>query len=156
MIVVERMALADAAEQLALQRKAFLPLYARYRDEGSPIFTPEFEMIRRIEDPCGVSLKILVDGIAAGGLYATTLRPDTSEMCMSAIYVDPDFQGRGLAQMILEQLEKERPDIRHWWLKVPKEEAVNRHIYEKMGYQNTGRESVINDRLTLLFYEKHT
>ena len=67
MIVVEQMALADAAEQLALQRKAFLPPYARYRDEGSPIFTPESEMIRRIEDPCGVSLKILVDGIAAGG-----------------------------------------------------------------------------------------
>ncbi len=103
MIVVEQMALADAAEQLALQRKAFLPPYARYRDEGSPIFTPESEMIRRIEDPCGVSLKIL---------WMVSLQ--------AAIYIDPDSQCRGLAQMLLEQLEKERPDIRHWWLKVPR------------------------------------
>ncbi|MBC8531660.1 GNAT family N-acetyltransferase [Christensenellaceae bacterium NSJ-53] len=72
---------------------------------------------------------------------------------MSAVYMDPDFQGRGLAQMLLERLEKERPDIR---LKVPKAEAVNRHIYEKMGYRNTGRETVVNDRLTLLLSQKHT
>lgn len=127
MIVVEQMALADAAEQLALQRKAFLPPYARYRDEGSPIFTPESEMIRRIEDPCGVSLKILVDGIAAGGHLHRSGFP--MPWSRSNAFGTARKGATGYPALVAQSSQ---------------EEAVNRHIYEKMGYQNTGRESVIN------------
>ena len=34
------------------------------------------------------------------------------------------------------------------------EEAGNCHLYEKIGYKKSGRTEVINERMTLVFYEK--
>ena len=34
------------------------------------------------------------------------------------------------------------------------QEPKNCHLYEKMGYRQTGKTEVINERLTLTFYEK--
>ena len=34
------------------------------------------------------------------------------------------------------------------------QEPENYHLYEKMGYRRTGKIKVINERLTLTFYEK--
>jgi len=34
------------------------------------------------------------------------------------------------------------------------EEAGNCHLYEKIGYMKTGKTEVINEKMTLVFYEK--
>lgn len=34
------------------------------------------------------------------------------------------------------------------------QEQRNCHLYEKVGYKQTGETKVINDRLTLIFYKK--
>ena len=34
------------------------------------------------------------------------------------------------------------------------QEPINCHLYEKMGYRQTGKTEVVNERLTLTFYEK--
>lgn len=41
-----------------------------------------------------------------------------------------------------------------WELDTILQEAQNCHLYEKMGYRQTGKTEVINERLTLVFYEK--
>ena len=42
----------------------------------------------------------------------------------------------------------------NWELDTILQEPKNCHLYEKMGYRQTGRTEVINERLTLVFYEK--
>ena len=41
-----------------------------------------------------------------------------------------------------------------WELSTILEEKGNCYLYEKLGYHPTGKTQVINDRLTLIFYEK--
>ncbi len=42
----------------------------------------------------------------------------------------------------------------NWELDTILQEPKNCHLYEKMGYCQTGKTEVINERLTLTFYEK--
>lgn len=42
----------------------------------------------------------------------------------------------------------------NWELDTILQESKNCHLYEKMGYRQTGKTKVINERLTLTFYEK--
>ena len=41
-----------------------------------------------------------------------------------------------------------------WELDTILQEAGNCHLYEKMGYRQTGKTTVINDKMTLVFYQK--
>ena len=41
-----------------------------------------------------------------------------------------------------------------WELSTILEEKGNCYLYETLGYHSTGKTQVINDRLTLIFYEK--
>ena len=41
-----------------------------------------------------------------------------------------------------------------WELDTILQEPKNCYLYEKMGYRQTGKKNVINERLTLVFYEK--
>ena len=42
----------------------------------------------------------------------------------------------------------------NWSLGTILQEKGNCHLYEKMGYHPSGTRKVINDRMTLVFYEK--
>ena len=42
----------------------------------------------------------------------------------------------------------------NWELDTILQESKNCYLYEKMGYRQTGKTKVINERLTLTFYEK--
>lgn len=42
----------------------------------------------------------------------------------------------------------------NWDLDTILQESKNGHLYKKMGYQQAGKTKVINERLTLTFYEK--
>ncbi len=46
------------------------------------------------------------------------------------------------------------PEVERWFLDTIQEEAGNCHLYEKIGYKKSGRTEVINERMTLVFYEK--
>lgn len=65
----------------------------------------------------------------------------------------PEYQGQGIAQEAIRLCEvlhgKEQ-----WGLDTILQESKNCHLYEKMGYKKTGKTKVINERLTLVFYEK--
>ena len=47
------------------------------------------------------------------------------------------------------------PEVKTWKLDTIKQEPRNCHLYEKCGFVRTGQEEVVNERLTLVFYEKH-
>lgn len=46
------------------------------------------------------------------------------------------------------------PEAKHWQLYTIKQESKLCHLYEKMGYKQTGKELSIKDEITLAFYKK--
>ena len=65
----------------------------------------------------------------------------------------PEFRGRGIAQEAMRLCE-DMHGSENWELDTILQEPGNCHLYEKMGYRQTGRTEVINERMTLVFYEK--
>ncbi|MCI8356917.1 MAG: GNAT family N-acetyltransferase [Lachnospiraceae bacterium] len=72
---------------------------------------------------------------------------------ISPIFILPEFQGKGIAQKAIRLCE-EIHGSENWELDTILQEPKNCHLYEKMGYRQTGRTRVINERLTLVFYTK--
>ena len=72
---------------------------------------------------------------------------------ISLIFILPEYQGQGIAQKAI-QLCEELHGNGNWELETILQEPRNCHLYEKMGYRQTGKTKVINERLTLTFYEK--
>jgi len=73
---------------------------------------------------------------------------------ISPMFILPEFQGKGLAQEALTAIELLYPEAELWTLETIKQEAKLCYLYEKMGYQRTGREEDIQDNMTIIFYEK--
>jgi len=72
---------------------------------------------------------------------------------ISPLFILPQHQGRGFAQQAI--LAAERLHGSHGWeLDTIAQEAGNCHLYEKLGYRATGAATRINDRMTLILYEK--
>lgn len=64
-----------------------------------------------------------------------------------------EFRGRGYAQQAM-QLAEEIHGSSGWKLDTILQENSSCHLYEKMGYKQTGETKVINKRMTLIFYKK--
>lgn len=69
------------------------------------------------------------------------------------VFVLPEFQGKGIAQEAIRLCEKIHGNENRE-LDTILQEPKNCHLYEKLGYRQTGKTEVINERLTLVFYEK--
>lgn len=155
MVKFEKMTIDDLKEHIGLQRRAFLPLLVKYQDGNfNPANITENEMKRRIENPQGIYFKVIMGGLNVGGIYAYEFNSGKNDMYLSTLYISPNMQGHGLAQESIKYLEEVCREVKTWWLEVPEGESKNRHIYEKFGYQNTGKKIIINDKLTLLIYKK--
>ena len=72
---------------------------------------------------------------------------------LSPIFIMKEFRGRGYAQQAM-QLAEEIHGSSGWKLDTILQENSSCHLYEKMGYKQTGETKVINKRMTLIFYKK--
>ena len=70
------------------------------------------------------------------------------------INVLPEYQGRGIGQEAIRLAEGLFPDAKSWCLETLEDMPNNRHLYEKAGYKFTGKTEKINDKLTLVYYQK--
>ena len=129
-------AAADAPALAALQRRAFRRLYERCRDEGSPYLRGEEEIFALLERPNWQICQVLADGVLCGGVYFC--ERGAGEYYLARIYIDPAFQGRGIAPEALRLCEAMVPDARRWYLDYPVTEERNRRCYEKAGCRDTG------------------
>ena len=59
----------------------------------------------------------------------------------------------GIAQKAIQEVEEIHGND-NWKLETILQEEKNCHLYEKMGYKKTGKTEKINEKLTLVFYEK--
>ncbi len=143
--------MSDAAALLKMQKEAFRPLYDRYQDEGSPYLEPLSKVEARLSAPHGGYYWICLDGVRVGAVWAGSRSP--GRIHLGPLFVLPGWQNKGIGQAALLQLEEIMgPGV--WELDTLLQEPGNCHLYEKLGYLPTGTKRIVNDRLTLIDYEK--
>lgn len=153
-IILQEANETDAAAIHELQLAAFAPLLKKYRDYGtSPATEPLEKTISRIKNPKSQYFMILADGELAGAIHI--VRKETNgSLWISPIFIGPGHQGKGIAQTAMLMAEQKFADDKAWELSTLAEEAGNCYLYEKLGYRRTGKEQKINNRATLVYYQK--
>ena len=72
---------------------------------------------------------------------------------ISPLFIMPEHRNKGIAQRAIE-LAEEIHGSSDWELVTILQEEGNCHLYEKMGYHQTGETVVVNERMTLVVYIK--
>ena len=142
----------------SMQVESFLPLYEKYRDAGSPAIEPIEKLRARAAIPARKYYFIVKDGARVGAINIGSRQdPDgETEFRISPLFVLPAYQGLGIGCTAIRQAFALHPEARCWRLETIKEEPGNCHLYEKCGFVRTGEEQVINERMTLITYERIT
>ncbi|MCR4685860.1 MAG: GNAT family N-acetyltransferase [Lachnospiraceae bacterium] len=136
-----------------MQVEAFSDLLKKYEDyDTSPAAEGMDKVLARFEQPWTTYYFILVNDEKAGVIRVAD-KKDGSRKRISPIWIMPEYRNKGYAtQAILAVEEKYGSD--NWCLDTILQEKGNLHLYEKLGYHQTGRIEKINDRMDIVFYEK--
>ncbi|MBU3189336.1 GNAT family N-acetyltransferase [Clostridium bowmanii] len=145
--------LKDAKIIYGMQIKSFMVLLERYQDfETSPGSEPIEKIIGRINQLFTDYYIIKNDGVAVGGVRV--VKKDNKHYRVSPIFIIPEQQGNGIAQKVFQMIEHLYSDAKVWELDTILQEQGNCYLYEKLGYKKTGKTEIINNKMTLVFYEK--
>ena len=136
-----------------MQVEAFSELLEKYHDyDISPANEPMSRVEERLSQPF-TYYYFIMDGETAVGAIRVVDNKDGSPKRISPVFIMKEFRGKGYAQAAIRAAE-ELHGSSSWSLDTILQEEGNCHLYEKMGYRQTGKTKVINDRMTIVFYEK--
>ncbi len=143
------------AQQLwEMQKKSFAELLSKYQDyDTSPANEPAERVAERLLQPY-TYFYCIADGLETVGAIRVVDRHDGSRKKISPLFVLPEHRGKGYAQWAIQEAERLH-GAGNWALDTILEEAGNCYLYEKMGYRKTGETRNINEKMTLVFYEKN-
>ena len=96
---------------------------------------------------------ICVDNKKVGAIRIIDYKEKYKNKRISPIFILPEYRNKGIAQEAIKICE-EIHGKNNWELSTILQEKGNCYLYEKLGYHSTGKTQIINDRLTLIFYEK--
>lgn len=137
-----------------MQIKAFMPLLNKYQDyETNPANESLERVIDRVNQTYADYYIIKNDNIPVGAIRIR--RKEDKVYRVSPIFVLPEHQGNGIAQRVFTIIEDKYNDARIWELDTILQEQGNCYLYEKLGYKKTGQLKQVNDKMTLVCYEKH-
>ncbi len=149
-----RAEMKDAERLWKMQIEAFQDMYLRYGDtETNPACEPIERVIERFKQASTYYYFILSDSAVAGAIRVVDPKEDNTPKRISPIFVMPPFRNRGIAQRAILEAENLHGNT-NWELGTILQEEGNCHLYEKMGYRKTGKTKVVNDKMTLVFYQK--
>ncbi len=144
---------SDAQSIFDSQVNAFLPLLEVYKDYSTnPANETIGSTITRINNPSGGLFKIVMDTTLVGAIGVFC--KEETQFWISPMFILPKYQGQGIAQKAITQIEKSFPQAVSWELATIAEENRNCYLYEKMGFTKTGLIKKINDGMTLVYYKK--
>lgn len=146
----------DAQTLWKMQVESFSELYERYRDaETSPACEGVERTEARLAMPETRYYFILADGETAGAVRITTSGggADGSLKRISPIFILPAFRRRGVALEAIRAVERLHGET-GWQLDTILQEEGNCRLYERAGYHQTGETVPVNERMTLVVYEK--
>lgn len=150
----------DEAECLhRLQVEAFMPLYEKYQDDDtSPAKESLKKVTEKIIDTNSDYYFVVFHGEKVGGVRVSRHKGEKvykDVNWISPIFIIPEFQNKGIASTVIEQLFDTYPDTIEWRLDTIKQEKGNCHLYEKCDFVRTGEEIVVNKKMTLVKYVKN-
>lgn len=144
----------DAKELHAMQVAAFKELLEKYQDYDTSPGSESVEKVEaRLKQDFTYYYFICIGQQKAGAVRIVDSKETGKNKRISPIFVLPEFQGKGIAQEAIRLCEETHGSGK-WELDTILQEPKNCHLYEKMGYRRTGKTKVVNDKLTLVFYEK--
>ena len=139
---------------LQMQKDAFAELYAKYQDTETSPATENYENILfRFNQPETTYYFITAYNEKVGVIRIVDLKDDVTRKRISPIFIMPEHRNKGYAQGAIMEAERIHGE-RNWKLDTILQEEGNCYLYEKLGYHQTGKTEQINDRMTIVFYEK--
>ena len=136
-----------------MQKEAFAELLKKYQDHDTSPANESLERITwKLQQPDSYFYRIEVDGKVVGAIRVVDAG-DGSPKRISPLFILPRHRGKGYAQRAIQEAECIH-GAHHWELGTILQEAKNCYLYEKMGYRQTSRRTVINDKMTIVGYEK--
>lgn len=147
---------SNVKEIHGMQIVSFKPLLEKYQDyEISPGNEKIERIIEKLRQEYTDYYLIKADEVTVGAIRIVRLNSGLT--CRIApIFILSQFQGNGIAQNTMKIVESFYPNARKWILDTIKQEEGNCYLYEKLGYVKTGKTEVINEKMTIVYYEKIT
>ena len=152
-IVLQRAELSDAETIWNMQKRAFAELLEKYRDyDTSPAAEPLSKTENRLNQPFTYFYLICADGDVVGAIRVID-KKDGSRKTLSPLFILPEYRMRGYATSAVKEAERIHGET-DWQLDTVFQETSTCRLYENLGYKQTGEQKIVNERLTLVFYEK--
>ncbi|MBQ3285294.1 MAG: GNAT family N-acetyltransferase [Ruminococcus sp.] len=139
---------------LQMQKEAFAQLYEKYRDTETSPATEQYEdILRRFNQPETTYYFITANDEKVGVIRVVDFKDGVTRKRISPIFIMQDYRGKGYAQQAIKEAERLHGE-HHWKIDTILQEKGNCYLYEKLGYHQTGKTEQINDKMTIVFYEK--
>lgn len=139
---------------LKMQIEAFSELYAKYQDTQTSPATEKYEdILFRFNQPETTFYFIMENNVRIGVIRIVDCKDDVTKKRISPIFIMPEYRNKGYAQGAIREAEHIHGK-QHWKLDTILQEKSNCYLYEKLGYHQTGKAEQINDKMTIVFYEK--
>ncbi|MEE0957300.1 MAG: GNAT family N-acetyltransferase [Ruminococcus sp.] len=139
---------------LQMQIEAFSELYAKYQDTETSPATEKYENILfRFNQPETTYYFIMADNVKVGVIRIVDCKDGVTRKRISPISIMPEYRNQGYAQQAIKEAERIHGK-QNWKLDTILQEKGNCYLYEKLGYHKTGKTEQINDKMTIVFYEK--
>ena len=152
-INLKRIDISECEKLWKMQVEAFSELLEKYKDfETNPASEPMSRVEERLRQPF-TYYYFIMDGETTVGAVRVVDSKDGSQKRISPIFIMKEHRGKGYAQAALTVVEVLHGS-ENWSLGTILQEAGNCHLYEKMGYRRTGEIEIINERMTIIGYEK--
>ncbi|HML69418.1 MAG TPA: GNAT family N-acetyltransferase [Clostridia bacterium] len=153
-ILLQNASMEDCSCIHAMQVASFRALLEKYCDlNTNPGAEPLSRVIERMNQPFTDYYLILKESITIGAIRIIKC---ANTICrISPIFILPEHQGYGFAQKAMLCVEELYPHVKLWQLDTILQEEKLCHLYEKLGYQRTGKTETIQPGMDIVYYEKH-
>ncbi len=133
MIRFEKADIQDAQSLVKVQVRAFAA-DAEICGDGPPGYDSPERQISLMNSH--IYYKIVENDIIIGGFYIYP--EDNGDYELVRLFIDPEYQNKGIGKSTLKYVEKMFSDIRKIELETPSFSMKNHVFYEKMGYLKIG------------------
>ena len=139
---------------LQMQKESFAELYEKYQDTKTSPATEEYkDILFRFNQPETTYYFITADNEKVGVIRVVDCKDGFTRKRISPIFIMPEYRNKGYAQQAIAEAERIHGK-NQWKLDTILQEKGNCYLYEKLGYHQTGKTEFINDKMTIVFYEK--
>lgn len=151
-LILEKANVEHAKEIYDLQKTSFKNLLDKYQDYDTNPGGEKLERtIERLEQPFTDFYFITLGEKHIGAVRIC----DFEKRCvLKQIFILPEYQGYGYAQEAIRMVESFYTKAKRWELDTILQEKKLCYLYEKMGYQKTGKTEKIKDGMDLVYYAK--